>query len=125
MKGSITIVDLGRGVTRAHASHLDFHRFDSQVDSLRRRGVRLFPDVAAPPLPPGAISLSQELEPEYIAIDPDGRNALVTLQEANARRSWSGVYDQWVRRSIDSLAILLPARYGKTEVLARYSDDIH
>jgi TolA-binding protein len=49
----------------------------------------------------------------------------ISIHEANARRSWSGVYDQWVRRSIDSLATLLPARYGKTEVLARYSDDIH
>lgn len=49
----------------------------------------------------------------------------ISIHEANARRSWAGVYDQWVRRSIDSLATLLPARYGKTEVLARYSDDIH
>ena len=49
----------------------------------------------------------------------------ISIHEANARRSWAGVYDQWVRRSIDSLAILLPARYGKTEVLVKYSDDIH
>lgn len=49
----------------------------------------------------------------------------ISIHEANARRSWVGVYDQWVRRSIDSLATLLPARYGKIEVLARYSDDIH
>lgn len=49
----------------------------------------------------------------------------ISIHEANARRSWSGVYDPWVQRSIDSLAILLPVRYAKTEVLVEYSDDIH
>jgi hypothetical protein len=49
----------------------------------------------------------------------------IDIHEANARRSWAGVYDQWVRSSMESLALLLPARYGKTELLVRYSNDIY
>ncbi len=49
----------------------------------------------------------------------------IDIHESNARRSWSGIYDQWVSRSIESLSILLPARYGKTETLARYSNEIY
>lgn len=39
----------------------------------------------------------------------------IAIHEANARRSWDGVYDQWVRESFVALARMLPARYGKTE----------
>jgi TolA-binding protein len=49
----------------------------------------------------------------------------ISIHEANAKRSWQGTYDEWVRRSIDSLSVLLPARYAKTETLARYSNDIY
>lgn len=49
----------------------------------------------------------------------------IEIHQANARRSWSGVYDPWVRNSIDTLGKLLPARYGKSEQLVRYSDGIH
>lgn len=49
----------------------------------------------------------------------------IAIHETNARRSWGGVYDQWVRLSIDDLGKLLPARYGKSETLVRYSNDIY
>lgn len=39
----------------------------------------------------------------------------IAIHEANARRSWDGVYDQWVKESFVALARILPARYGKTE----------
>ena len=39
----------------------------------------------------------------------------IAIHEANARRSWDGVYDEWVRQSFLALAEILPARYGKTE----------
>lgn len=39
----------------------------------------------------------------------------IELHEANAKRSFDGLYDNWVAASIDSLAKMLPARYGKTE----------
>lgn len=54
---------------------IDFRALNSQVDSLRAAGVRIYG--------PGA-SVAQDLEPEYIAVAPDSRSAWVTLQEANA-----------------------------------------
>lgn len=39
----------------------------------------------------------------------------IDLFQANARRAADGVYDEWVRRSYDALAVLLPGRYAKTE----------
>ncbi|MCP5164151.1 MAG: outer membrane protein assembly factor BamD [Pseudomonadales bacterium] len=42
----------------------------------------------------------------------------IAIHEANARRSWQGVYDQWVQASFAELAGLLPARYGKSEITA-------
>jgi 2',3'-cyclic-nucleotide 2'-phosphodiesterase (5'-nucleotidase family) len=70
--GSVSIIDLATGsVTTA-----DFTAFNSQIDALREAGVRLFG--------PGATA-AQDLEPEYITVDPnDPTKAYVTLQEANA-----------------------------------------
>lgn len=39
----------------------------------------------------------------------------IELFETNARRTATGVYDEWVRRSLAELARLKPARYAKTE----------
>jgi 3-phytase len=74
-EGSISIVDISRGIDRARVNTLDFHGFNDQRDRLLRKGVRIFPD---------AESVAQDLEPEYIAIDPDGKTAWATLQENNA-----------------------------------------
>src|SRR5690606_17363290 len=49
----------------------------------------------------------------------------IEILEANARRSWGGLYDDWVRQSFDRLATLLPARYGKHEQVMDYSHAIH
>ena len=72
-EGSISIVDQACAVRT-----VDFHSFDGKQAMLRGMGVRLFPDVGT------RITVSQDLEPEYIAVSPDGRTAHVTLQEANA-----------------------------------------
>lgn len=40
----------------------------------------------------------------------------IELYEANAARTADGVYDEWVERSFDALAELLPARYAKAEM---------
>jgi cellulose synthase operon protein C len=37
------------------------------------------------------------------------------LHEVNARRTKDGIYDEWVKRSFDSLKDLRPLRYGKSE----------
>jgi DNA-binding beta-propeller fold protein YncE len=70
-EGSVSIIDLGRGVARATVRTADFRAFSK--DQLLASGVRVFG--------PGATA-AQDLEPEYIALQ--GRTAWVTLQEANA-----------------------------------------
>ena len=39
----------------------------------------------------------------------------ISVHETNARRISTGLYDSWVRKSMDQLAKLLPARYAKPE----------
>jgi len=39
----------------------------------------------------------------------------IDLYKANADRTTDGVYDEWVRKSFDRLAGLMPARYAKVE----------
>jgi len=67
--GSISIVDSGYNVTTA-----GFEAFNGQENALRGEGVRIFPGKTA----------AEDLEPEYIAVSPDGQTAYVTLQENNS-----------------------------------------
>jgi alkaline phosphatase len=78
-EGSVSVIDLSAGVDSASVATADFNAFDSQVAALVAAGVRLFPGVIS-----SDITVSQDLEPEYIAIDPAEEIAFVTLQEANA-----------------------------------------
>lgn len=39
----------------------------------------------------------------------------IRIHEANARRTWEGLYDNWVKESFTALRKLLPARYDKPE----------
>ncbi len=78
-EGSISIIDLSNGVAAATVKTADFTKFNNKVTKLVNDGVRLFPDVLD-----GTITVAQDLEPEYIAVSPDGKEAFVTLQEANA-----------------------------------------
>jgi tetratricopeptide (TPR) repeat protein len=39
----------------------------------------------------------------------------IALHVVNAQRAQQGIYDQWVRKSFEALAVLQPARYGKAE----------
>lgn len=41
----------------------------------------------------------------------------IKAHELNAARAKDGVYDEWVKKSFAALAQLLPARYGKTELV--------
>ena len=76
-EGSVSVIELNRnGFTlNPVVRNADFRAFNSQLDALRGQGVRLFG--------PGA-SVAQDLEPEYIAVDPAGGTAYVALQENNA-----------------------------------------
>jgi tetratricopeptide (TPR) repeat protein len=49
----------------------------------------------------------------------------VDLLAANAERAWTGLYDDWVKKSFDELAKILPARYGKQEEKQELSNGLH
>ena len=68
--GSVSIID----VASMSCTTLGFEAFDSMTNELRAAGVRIWP---------GRIP-SVDLEPEFIAVSPDGTTAFVTLQENNA-----------------------------------------
>ncbi|MEE4186058.1 MAG: choice-of-anchor I family protein [Gammaproteobacteria bacterium] len=74
-EGSVSIIDLRRGIARARVRTASFTRFNKQVDELRASGVRIFGPNA---------TVAQDLEPEYITTDASGRLAYVALQENNA-----------------------------------------
>ncbi|MFC6488846.1 choice-of-anchor I family protein [Nitratireductor sp. GCM10026969] len=73
-KGSISVIDLSDGVAGATVATAGFTAFDAQQAALEAMGLRIFE---------GKV-LSDDVEPEYIAISEDGKKAFVTLQEANA-----------------------------------------
>jgi hypothetical protein len=81
-KGSITLVDLRAGLPHAVVRELDFHPFDRQRSALRQRGVRLVGPSRVHP--DGQATVSEDLEPEYIVVEPNSQRAWVTLQENNA-----------------------------------------
>lgn len=70
--GTIGWVELRAGLESADPHELDFAKFDST--SLAKSGVRLG----------GPGNYLQNIEPEYVAICPDGKTAFATLQENNA-----------------------------------------
>lgn len=72
--GSVSIIDV-RDPRRPTVRTAEFDPFNGRAAELRARGVRLA----------GAgVSVAQDVEPEYVAVAPDGRTAWVTLQENNA-----------------------------------------
>ncbi len=48
----------------------------------------------------------------------------IDIYETNIKRSWQGVYDQWVRKSFESLSKLLPGRYNKQEQVSEVDDEV-
>lgn len=46
----------------------------------------------------------------------------IEILVANVERAWQGIYDEWVKKSIDTLGSMLPARYGKKEKQKEFSD---
>ncbi|MFB6293584.1 MAG: choice-of-anchor I family protein [Halonotius sp.] len=71
--GSVSVIDISNGISNATVNTASFTPFDGQKTELRERGIRLYGNDA---------SVSEDLEPEYIATA--GTTAYVTLQENNA-----------------------------------------
>jgi DNA-binding beta-propeller fold protein YncE len=81
-EGSISVIDVGRGAENAVALSADFIALNPQREALERQGVRIVgPN---PRAGDGRATLAQDVEPEFIAVSPNGRTAWVTLQENNA-----------------------------------------
>lgn len=49
----------------------------------------------------------------------------ITLHEINMRRSWDGLWDDWIEKSFAELGRLMPARFDKREVEVAYVESIH
>jgi hypothetical protein len=49
----------------------------------------------------------------------------IALHEINMRRSWEGVWDEWIRKSFAELGRLMPARFDKQEADLAYVEAIH
>ena len=74
-EGSVSVIDLRRGIHKAKVRTADFKAFNDKKDELIAAGVRIFGPNA---------TVAQDLEPEFIALSANGREAYVALQEANA-----------------------------------------
>ncbi|MFP3834665.1 choice-of-anchor I family protein [Chryseobacterium sp. SIMBA_028] len=77
-EGTISIIDISGGINnlaQTDVTTLNFNSFDSQVAALTATGLRKVRTNN---------TLSQDLEPEYVTINPDSKKAWVTLQENNA-----------------------------------------
>ncbi|MEH2036098.1 choice-of-anchor I family protein [Nostoc sp.] len=74
-EGSVSIINIAGGVANATVAQASFTSFNSQIATLKAAGVRI--------TGPGS-TVAQDLEPEYIAVSPDGKTARITLQENNA-----------------------------------------
>lgn len=74
-EGSIGVVDLSAGADHPVYRELGLRGFETERARLAEAGLHCVTPKA---------SLSQDLEPEYIAVAPDGRRAFATLQENNA-----------------------------------------
>ncbi|GAA1738101.1 choice-of-anchor I family protein [Aeromicrobium alkaliterrae] len=82
-EGSVGIVNLPPSLTapvQDEVSTADFHAFEAGGTKTLHEDVRVFG-----PTPHGDdLPVSRNLEPEYVAVEPDGSVAYVALQEANA-----------------------------------------
>jgi len=77
-EGSVSIIDISKGINNTSQSNvktLDFTSYNAQAASLIASGVRKIKATS---------TLSQDLEPEYITVEPSSKTAWVTLQENNA-----------------------------------------
>lgn len=79
-EGSVSIIDLSTGPASATVTTASFAAFNNQQAELKAAGVRLFAGQKGFE----TLTVAQDLEPEFIAISPDGKTAFVTLQENNA-----------------------------------------
>jgi hypothetical protein len=91
-EGTVTIIDVQSGFERPATKTVTFRDWNAggpradEVAGLKQRGLRLFGQVRAGTA--GAqtrpATFAEDVEPEWISVDPESRLAYVCLQEANA-----------------------------------------
>ena len=83
-------------------------------------------DLMASQRPPNMSELDLE-EYDYLLEDQafPFEEAAINIHETNIKRSWDGLYDDWISKSIGSLSKLMPARYGKQEISYNVISEIH
>ncbi len=74
-EGSVSIIDISTGIVNSTVTTANFNAYDAQKSTLINAGVRIFG--SANP------TVSNDMEPEYIAISEDSKKAYVTCQENN------------------------------------------
>ncbi len=81
--GGVSVIDVAEGIDSATVAHVDLTVFDSRLEEFRAKGIRF---AQANPASGVTLSgnLSDDLEPEYVAVAPDGEKAFVVCQENNA-----------------------------------------
>ena len=75
--GSVSVIDLSGGVSSAAVTTITFEAYNDRKANLQNKGVRIFGN-------DGLATVAEDLEPEYIALSPDGAYAYVNCQESNA-----------------------------------------
>ena len=83
-------------------------------------------DLMSSQRPSGLDELELE-EYEYLLEDQafPFEEAAINIHETNIKRSWDGLYDNWISNSITALSKLMPARYKKEEVSYHAIAEIH
>ncbi len=82
-EGSISIIDVSGDIASLNSNNVttaSFTTFNNQETTLKSQGVRIFGKLKSG----NNSTVAEDLEPEYIAISPDGKTAFITLQENNA-----------------------------------------
>ncbi len=85
--GSISIIDMSGGAAAATVINtIGFGSLDGHEAQLESLGLSLLGQrqTGAIPVDAAQLTASKDIEPEYIAVSPDGTRAYVTLQEVNA-----------------------------------------
>ncbi len=97
--------------------------FEAFADLAARRRTSLLMDSERPPGLAG-----EALEQYNILLEEQAypfEEQAIALHEANIARINTGLYDSWIEKSMQQLAVLVPARYGKLERSASYVEAIN
>lgn len=84
-EGSVSLIDVSNGLTNPQVTDIGFSAFNNQQVALSAQGVRIFGQIQDTTNNTSSPStVSQDLEPEYVAFNSASTKAYVACQENNA-----------------------------------------